>query len=46
MADALKVGPKIIPLFGYDIVIGKNSAFFSMECCPDLSDPSHEIKEI
>lgn len=33
IASILKVGPKIYTPFGYDIIVGKNSAFFVMELC-------------
>lgn len=33
LADALEVGPKMAKVFGYDIVITKNYAFFTMEKC-------------
>lgn len=33
VADALEVGPKMLKLFGYDIVVSKTMAFFSMERC-------------
>ena len=33
MADELNVGPEVKPLFGYDIVLLKNAAFFVMEKC-------------
>lgn len=30
MADILGIGPKVVPLFGYDILLTKNMAFFAM----------------
>lgn len=30
MADVLGIGPKVVPLFGYDILLTKNMAFFAM----------------
>jgi hypothetical protein len=30
IAGVLEVGPKILPLFGYDIAISKNVGFFAM----------------
>lgn len=30
MASVLKIGPKIFSLFGYDILVTKNMAFFAM----------------
>ena len=31
LADALKVGPKVVPLFGYDLLLTKKMVFFAME---------------
>lgn len=45
MADALEIGPKMLRLFGYDIVFSKNRAFFSMEKCASVSEKYCE-KEI
>ena len=36
MADALEVGPQMPCLFGYDIVVSKSTAFYSMERCLDF----------
>ena len=33
MADSLEVGPKMLRLFGYDIVVSRDFAYFSMEKC-------------
>jgi hypothetical protein len=30
LAHALKVGPKMYPLFGYDILVTNNTAYFAM----------------
>ena len=33
LASCLKIGPKVVPLFGYDILIHENSFEFVMEYC-------------
>ena len=33
MADVLEVGPRVFPLFGFDILLTKKMAFFVMEEC-------------
>lgn len=33
IASCLKVGPQVYDIFGYDIIVTKNSAFFVMELC-------------
>jgi hypothetical protein len=39
LADALGVGPKMFKLFGYDIILSKKKAFFTMErCFPRILD--------
>ena len=40
MADILEVGPKMLRLFGYDIVISRTMAFFSMERCSLIREES------
>ena len=37
IASILRVGPKIHNLFGYDIIVTKNSAFFAMELCQNYT---------
>lgn len=41
MADVLEIGPKIIPLFGYDILLTKKMVFFAMEKCQPI-----KLKEV
>ena len=45
MADILEVGPKIVPLFGYDILLTKNMVFFAMEECGPIRASSFETLE-
>lgn len=37
IASVLEVGPRIYTLFGYDIVIGRDFAFFAMEKCQSIN---------
>ena len=37
LAEFLEAGPRMLKLFGYDIIVSKNMAFFSMEKCEFLN---------
>ena len=43
IASILKAGPKMESIFGYDIIVTRNSAFFAMELCQKYTDHKHEI---
>ena len=45
MADVLEVGPQISPLFGYDVFLTKNKAFFAMEECKTIKYSELESAE-
>ena len=45
MADVLEIGPKIIPLFGYNILLTKKMVFFAMEKCQSTKLEEMEIVE-
>jgi hypothetical protein len=46
LACAIGVGPEIVKVFGYDIIITKNSAFFSMEMCEPIHENSLNYEEM
>lgn len=33
VASALKIGPKIRPIFGFDLIVASNGLYFCMDLC-------------